>query len=56
MVKTIKITDINHAETLRKRISNAAYLLSEQRGFEGEHQLHDWLEAELKMHHIYGKG
>jgi len=58
MTKTIKstnVTDINHAEELRERISNAAYFLSEQRGFKGEHQLHDWLEAELKMIHKYGK-
>ena len=45
----------NNPEELRVLISNAAYFLSEKRGFEGECQLHDWLEAEEKIHHIYGK-
>ncbi len=50
-IKTAK----NSPEDLRERISNAAYFLSENRGFEGDCQLHDWLEAEAKIHHIYGK-
>ncbi|PIP03461.1 MAG: hypothetical protein COW18_04000 [Zetaproteobacteria bacterium CG12_big_fil_rev_8_21_14_0_65_54_13] len=46
---------IHNPEELRERISTAAYFLSEQRGFEGDCQLYDWLEAEGKIHHIYGK-
>ena len=42
-------------EELRKKISNEAYFLSEKRNFEGDCQLHDWLEAETKIHHIHGK-
>ena len=43
------------SEELRNKISNEAYFLSEKRGFEGDCQLHDWLEAEAKIHHIHGK-
>jgi hypothetical protein len=40
----------------RKRlITEAAHQLAEQRGFKGNCQLHDWLEAEAKIDHIYGK-
>ena len=50
-IKTAKY----NPEELRERISNAAYFLSENRGFEGGCQLHDWLEAEANIHHIHGK-
>jgi hypothetical protein len=36
-------------------ISEKAYQLAEQRGFKGDCQLHDWLEAEAKIDRIYGK-
>ena len=42
-------------EEMKKMISEAAYYLAEQREFHGRYQLHDWLEAETKIHHIYGK-
>jgi len=59
MTKTIMTTNRNaknNPEQIRERISNAAYFLSEQRGFEGDCQLHDWLEAETRIHHMHGKG
>lgn len=37
-----------------KMIEEAAYFLAEQRGFEGDCQLHDWLEAAAKIKHTYG--
>jgi hypothetical protein len=33
-------------------ISDEAYYLAEQRGFEGGCQLHDWLGAEAKIDHM----
>ena len=51
---TKKVTAIN-PEDLKRMISEAAYYLAEQRGFEEGNQLHDWLEAKAKIHHIYGK-
>jgi len=39
-------------EELRSMISEAAYYLAEQRGFEGDCSLHDWLEAEEKIERI----
>jgi len=51
---TKKVTAIN-PENLKGMISEAAYYLAEQRGFEDGYQLHDWLEAKAKIHHIYGK-
>jgi len=59
MTKTIKTSNRNaknNPEQIRERISNAAYFLSEQRGFEGDCQLHDWLKAEVQIHHSHGKG
>jgi len=43
------------SEVRHKLISEAAYYLSEQHGFEEKYQLHDWLEAEAKIDRIYGK-
>jgi len=48
-------TAVKDPEELRERIAIAAYFLSEQRGFAGDYQLYDWLEAESNTHHIYGK-
>jgi len=42
-------------ERRKELIAEAAYCLAEQRGFRGGCQLHDWLEAETKIDHIYGK-
>jgi hypothetical protein len=42
-------------EMRKKLIAEIAYQLAEQRGFKGDCQLHDWLEAEAKIDHIYGK-
>jgi hypothetical protein len=35
-------------------IEKTAYYLAEQRGFEGNLQLHDWLEAETRINHMFG--
>jgi len=53
-INTANKTAKNNSEELRERISKAAYFLSEQRCFKGDCQLHDWLEAEAKIHRIYG--
>ena len=42
-------------EAREKMVAAKAYELAEQRGFEGNCQLHDWLEAEAKINRIYGK-
>ena len=42
-------------EARKKMISEKAYLYAEQRGFKGDCQLSDWLEAEAKVDRIYGK-
>ncbi|NWF37559.1 DUF2934 domain-containing protein [Mariprofundus sp. NF] len=42
-------------ENLRRVIAEQAYYLAEQRGFAGGSSLGDWLEAEARIHHIYGK-
>jgi len=49
--ETIEITP----EIRQLLIAEEAYRISEQRGFKGECPLHDWLEAEAKVDHIYGK-
>ena len=36
-------------DTRRRRIAEAAYLLAEQRGFEGDMQIDDWLRAEQEI-------
>ena len=54
--KTIITVTATCPDDLNKMISVAAYYLAEQRGFGGACQLHDWLEAEKKIHHIYGEG
>ena len=41
-------------EERQQMISETAYYLAEQRNFEGECQLHDWLEAEAKINHTHG--
>ena len=41
-------------EELKSMIAEAAYYIAEHRGFEGNYQLDDWLEAETKIEHIYG--
>ncbi|ATX81366.1 Protein of unknown function (DUF2934) [Mariprofundus ferrinatatus] len=59
MTRKIKVSNRgakNNPEQIRERISNAAYFLSEKRGFEGDCQLHDWLEAEAQIHHCHGTG
>ena len=47
------ISPIN-PEELRDMISETAYYLAEQRGFEGGCPVHDWLEAEAKIRRIHG--
>ena len=47
---TVIITD----EQRRQMISEAAYYISEQRGFTDGNAMQDWLEAEAKINHIYG--
>ena len=42
-------------EEMKQLIAETAYYLAEQRGFEGEYHLHDWLDAESKIERIYGK-
>ncbi|PJA31624.1 MAG: hypothetical protein CO187_08440 [Zetaproteobacteria bacterium CG_4_9_14_3_um_filter_53_7] len=42
-------------EDVKEMIAETAYYLAEHRGFQGECQLHDWLEAESKIERIYGK-
>jgi len=55
-IKTANMATKKNPEDIRERISNAAYFLAEQRGFEGDCQSHDWLEAEARIHHMHGKG
>ena len=43
------------ADARHRMIAEAAYYLAEHRGFAGECQLYDWLEAEAMIDHIYGK-
>jgi len=47
-------TETISSEDLQKMISDTAYFIAEQRGFEGDYQLHDWLEAKARVEHIYG--
>jgi len=42
-------------EARKKMISEKAYRHAEHRGFKGDCQLHDWLEAEAKVDRIFGK-
>jgi len=42
-------------QDLRAMIAEQAHYLAKQRGFEGGSPLHDWLEAEARIHRIYGK-
>jgi hypothetical protein len=49
--KTVKAI-ISGAER-HQLISEAAYLRAEQRGFEGDHAIRDWLEAEAQIDSIY---
>ena len=51
---TSTVTSIT-PEARKKLISEKAYLHAEQRGFKGDYQLFDWLEAEGKVDRIYGK-
>jgi len=51
---TSTVTSIT-PEARKKLISEKAYLHAEQRGFKGDCQLYDWLEAESKVDRIYGK-
>jgi hypothetical protein len=51
---TKKVTAIT-PEECKKMISETAYYLAEQHGFGERCQLHDWLEAETKIDHIYEK-
>ena len=53
--KAAKKVTAPNPEELKKMISETAYYLAEHRGFEGGCQLHDWLEAEAKIHRIYGE-
>ncbi|ATX78750.1 Protein of unknown function (DUF2934) [Mariprofundus aestuarium] len=53
--KSAREIKLNSPEELRKMIAETAYCLAEQRGFEGGCQLHDWLEAEARIHRIHGK-
>jgi len=42
-------------EARKKMIAEKTYELAQQRGFMGDCQLHDWLEAEAKIDRVYGK-
>ena len=42
-------------EQRRQMVAEAAYYLSEQRGFAGGDAMQDWLEAEARIDHTYGK-
>ena len=42
-------------EERRKLIAEKAYSLAEQRGFSGNCELFDWLQAEAYIEHKYGK-
>ena len=53
--KPAKKVAATNPDELENMIAETAYYLAEQRGFEGGCQLHDWLEAEAKIHRIYGK-
>ncbi len=53
--KSVKKVTATNPEELKKMISEAAYYIAEQRGFEEGCQINDWLEAEAKIHRIYGK-
>lgn len=52
---TIPHTAANYSEVIKEKVLQEAYFLAEQRGFAGDYQLHDWLEAEAKVHHRHGK-
>lgn len=41
--------DEDITEVFRQRVSEAAYLKAEQRGFEPGYELSDWLEAEQEV-------
>jgi len=42
--------DFNYDSTERQRkIEETAYLIAEQRGFQGDHSLEDWLQAEAMI-------
>lgn len=49
--KTVKA--IINSTQRQQLISEAAYLKAEQRGFEGDDALRDWLEAEAHIDSIY---
>lgn len=42
-------------EQRRQMIAEAAYYLSEQRGFAGGDPMQDWLEAEASVDQLYGR-
>lgn len=47
--KTIPLKQSDNEEDLQHMISEAAYYRAENRGFEPENDLEDWLEAEKQI-------
>ena len=53
--RLISTVTILTPEARQKLIAEAAYKIAESRGFQGNCELHDWLEAEEKINRIYGR-
>lgn len=45
--------DIDLKNEFREMVAVNAYYRAEKRGFEPDHELDDWLEAELEITNIY---
>lgn len=43
---------IPSAEQRRAMVAEAAYYLAEQRGFQGDDHMTDWLRAEMEIDHL----
>jgi len=43
------------SEERRSLVSEKAYFLAQQRGFNGNCEMSDWLQAEAIIEHMYGK-
>jgi len=46
--KSEKMQPVNDEEHYQM-ITEAAYLIAEQRGFQGDHEMDDWLQAEAEV-------
>jgi len=53
--KTTEIVRDITPEERHEMISEAAYYLAEQRGFREGCQMYDWLKAEARIDHVFGK-